>query len=292
MITPSIRCGESRIGLPGSARNYSYRKSDEEWAEEQALLEKGREQYGVRMGLRKLDEMIAFQNLLKDYINCMLFTDDDGNPIAIVTNVPDFDDDFDVWEKEAKRIGKMPGFPANDGCEGTGLTKEWVDAQACFKIDYKETTMQTKMIEVQAWTDGGCPVPGGVMAFAYLAKVNGVEKARKVKAVGGGTNNRAELSAVVMLLEDLRKASRVTIHTDSKNVIGWVYGWNTVTNTPDPDKRFKTNSPEVKANVAVIHRLIAERGHEVSFAWVKGHADSEENEIVDEMCTEAIKAAK
>jgi ribonuclease HI len=155
---------------------------------------------------------------------------------------------------------------------------------------HEEWCKVNRKIEVQAWTDGGCPVPGGVMAFAYLAKVNGVEKARRVVSATNGTNNRAELSAVVMLLEDLKKASRVTIHTDSKNVIGWVYGWNTVTNRPDPAKRFKTGNPEVKAIVGAIERVTAERGHEVSFVWVKGPADSEENEIVDAMCTEAIKA--
>ena len=83
---------------------------------------------------------------------------------------------------------------------------------------------------VEIFTDGACsgnPGPGGWAAILrsgqHEKELMGGEKAT--------TNNRMELTAVIEGLRALKKASAVTIHTDSRYVMDgaakWLAGWKT-----------------------------------------------------------------
>ena len=95
------------------------------------------------------------------------------------------------------------------------------------------------------------------------------------------TNNRMELLAVIVALESLTKTPEtVAVYSDSKYVVDavekkWVFGWET--------KNFnKKKNPDLWIRFLKIYRK-----HNVSFSWVKGHANNIENERCDFLAVEA-----
>ncbi|MGN0007452.1 MAG: ribonuclease HI [Alistipes sp.] len=95
------------------------------------------------------------------------------------------------------------------------------------------------------------------------------------------TNNRMELMAVCVALEALKiPNSDVTVYSDSKYVVdavtkGWVFGWQ--------KKRFAG-----KKNADLwIRFLEIYRRHNVRFVWVKGHAETVENNRCDALAVSA-----
>ena len=140
------------------------------------------------------------------------------------------------------------------------------------------------MKQVEVYTDGACsgnPGPGGwgaVLRYRFDGKVY-------EKELSGGdastTNNRMELLAVCVALEMLKfEGSDVTIYSDSKYVVDavekrWVFGWEKKgfagKKNPDLWTRF----------------LRSYRRHNVRFVWVKGHADTVENNRCDQLAVAA-----
>ncbi len=129
-------------------------------------------------------------------------------------------------------------------------------------------------------TDGaarGNPGPGG---YGVVLQAPGQ---RKELSAGYRltTNNRMELLAVIVGLEALKiPNSKVTIYTDSRYVAdavqkGWVFTWANhqfkKKKNPDLWKRFLEIYPK----------------HQVSFIWIKGHANNPENERCDRLAVEA-----
>lgn len=98
------------------------------------------------------------------------------------------------------------------------------------------------------------------------------------------TNNRMELMAVCVALETLKfEGSDVTIYSDSKYVVdavskGWVFGWE--------QKRFKDKkNPDLWMRFLNIYRR-----HKVRFVWVKGHAETVENNRCDTLAVTAANS--
>ena len=142
------------------------------------------------------------------------------------------------------------------------------------------------MIEI--FTDGACsgnPGPGGWGAILrsgdHEKELSGGEKAT--------TNNRMELTAVIEGLKALKKASAVTIHTDSRYVMDgaskWIVGWK--------KKGWKTADNKPVKNVELWQALeAAQERHKVTLHWVKGHAGHPENERADELARKGMEPFK
>ena len=122
------------------------------------------------------------------------------------------------------------------------------------------------MPEITIYTDGsalGNPGPGGYGAVLISGRF------------------RKELLAVCVALEMLKfEGSDVTIYSDSKYVVDavekrWVFGWEKKgfagKKNPDLWSRF----------------LRSYRRHKVRFVWVKGHADTVENNRCDQLAVAA-----
>lgn len=134
--------------------------------------------------------------------------------------------------------------------------------------------------EITIYTDGssrGNPGPGGY-GVVLISGRHRLEKSQGFKLT---TNNRMELLAVIVGLEALKKEeSRVTIYTDSKYVVDsvekkWVLGWE--------KKGFlNKKNPDLWMRFLKIYRK-----HQVSFIWIKGHANNIENEHCDRLAVEA-----
>lgn len=147
-----------------------------------------------------------------------------------------------------------------------------------------ETTQQRPPIFL--FTDGassGNPGPGG---YGVVLKCAG----REMEMSGGfslTTNNRMELLAVIKGLEALKEPCKVLLYSDSKYVVdaiekGWVAKWK--------KNGWMRNSKERASNVDLWERLLPLlEKHQVSFIWVKGHADNPENERCDALARAAIQ---
>lgn len=140
------------------------------------------------------------------------------------------------------------------------------------------------MTELFAWTDGACsgnPGPGG---WGVLMRAQDGERVVKERELSGGepatTNNRMELMAAIAALEALSRSTTITITTDSayvKNgVTGWIHGWKR--------NGWKTSDRKPVKNADLWQRLDEARNrHQVTWAWIKGHAGHPENERADEL---------
>jgi len=140
------------------------------------------------------------------------------------------------------------------------------------------------MPELHAWTDGACsgnPGPGG---WGVLMRALDGDRIVKERELSGGdpatTNNRMELMAAIAALEALSRSTVITITTDSayvKNgVTGWIHGWKR--------NGWKTSDRKPVKNADLWQRLDEARNrHQVTWAWIKGHAGHPENERADEL---------
>ncbi|TMJ42688.1 MAG: ribonuclease HI [Alphaproteobacteria bacterium] len=133
-------------------------------------------------------------------------------------------------------------------------------------------------------TDGACsgnPGPGG---WGAILRYNGHEKELK----GGEpltTNNRMELTAAIMALEALKRATTVELHTDSQyvkdGISKWIHGWKR--------NGWKTADKKPVKNAELWQRLdLALQRHQVSWHWVRGHAGHDDNERADELAREGM----
>ncbi len=139
---------------------------------------------------------------------------------------------------------------------------------------------------VDLFTDGACsgnPGPGGWGAILRYGD--------REKELSGGekdtTNNRMELTAVIMGLSALKEPCRVHLVTDSKYVAdavlkGWVYSWRS--------NGWRKADKKPALNVDLWEQLLnlLER-HTVEIEWVKGHDGHPENERCDALAVAYYK---
>ena len=136
------------------------------------------------------------------------------------------------------------------------------------------------------YTDGACsgnPGPGGWGAVIF-------DNDNKQKNISGSeentTNNRMELSAAIMALEEVNMNSEITIFTDStyvKNgITEWVLKWK--------ENGWKNSNKESVKNKDLWEKLdnLCEQ-NTINRKWVKGHASNKYNNLADELATKAIK---
>ena len=130
------------------------------------------------------------------------------------------------------------------------------------------------------YTDGaasGNPGPGG---YGVVMKYG---SHRKELSAGfrQTTNNRMELLAVIVALEQLKfENSPATVYSDSKYVCEavnqkWLFDWER--------KGFKK-----KKNPDLWKRFLSlYRKHNIKLVWIKGHSNIPENERCDKLAVEA-----
>jgi len=143
------------------------------------------------------------------------------------------------------------------------------------------------------YTDGGCsgnPGPGG---WAYVM-VQQTFQGEQVTAKDKGsekdtTNNRMELTAVIMALRALKTMTDVprqaAVYTDSqyvqKGITEWIRNWKR--------NAWRTADKKSVKNQDLWMELDALANEfPLKWEWVKGHAGNKYNEMCDAMTQEAI----
>lgn len=146
--------------------------------------------------------------------------------------------------------------------------------------------MTEKRTEITIYTDGACsgnPGPGGYGIIILSDK--------KRQELSGGykltTNNRMELMAVIVGLEQLEIPSIVNLYTDSKYIVdavtkGWAKRWRA--NSWKRNKKDKAMNPDLWEKLLDLCDK-----HQVEFYWVRGHSGNIENERCDKL---AVKASQ
>lgn len=130
---------------------------------------------------------------------------------------------------------------------------------------------------VHVWTDGACqgnPGPCGV----GVVVIDGDKRIEHGEYLGHGTNNIAELTAVLRGLDLVPDTKRpVRVYSDSSYSIGVLsMGWK-----PKVNQELIT---EIKDRIAAFR--------DVRFVKVKGHAGIVENERCDQLATGSIRNAR
>ena len=135
-------------------------------------------------------------------------------------------------------------------------------------------------MRVTIYTDGACsgnPGPGGYGAILMYGEHK--------KELSGGekltTNNRMELMGVITALKALNRPCQVDLYTDSQYVVngiekGWAKKWQA--NGWMRNKKEKAMNPELWQELLDLLEI-----HQVSFHWVKGHAENPYNNRCDEI---------
>ncbi len=143
------------------------------------------------------------------------------------------------------------------------------------------------MNKVNVFTDGACSGNPGKGGYGIVMEwVGRPYKKEFYEGYKLTTNNRMELLAVIVALENLKKEGvEVMVYSDSKYVVDsvekkWLFLW--------VKKGFKD-----KKNVDLWKRFLkVYKKHKVSFTWIKGHNDHLQNERCDVLAVAAAKKEK
>jgi len=132
---------------------------------------------------------------------------------------------------------------------------------------------------VIAYTDGACIGNPGPAGLGYVVTWPDGARTERGEPLGRGTNNIAELTAILRVLELLadRRDQPVVIHTDSEYAIGVLArGW------------------KARANQELIGRIRAElrRFPAVELRKVAAHAGVPDNELVDGLARRAAETQR
>jgi ribonuclease HI len=126
---------------------------------------------------------------------------------------------------------------------------------------------------IHVWTDGACtgnPGPAGL----GVVIIDGKEHRELSEYLGEGTNNIAELMAILRGLEEVRDRTRpVVVYSDSAYSIGLL-----------------TQNWKAKANTQLVEKLrgLVRQFKDIRFVKVAGHAGVALNERVDELARAAV----
>jgi ribonuclease HI len=150
---------------------------------------------------------------------------------------------------------------------------------------------------LKIYTDGGCsgnPGPGGWAYIFILQTFQGFQIIAQNKgAEHDTTNNRMELTAVIMALRALKTMQNLpcqaSVYTDSqyvqKGITEWIHTWKR--------NSWRTSDKKPVKNKELWVELDSLAGEfTLGWEWVKGHAGNEYNELCDAMTQEAIANIK
>jgi len=130
------------------------------------------------------------------------------------------------------------------------------------------------MKQVTIYTDGSCTPNPGLMSWAAVLECDGVRKEVVSDYLEDGTNQRAELLAVINGLRMLKKPCIVTVVSDSQYVVNGVTEWN----LPYKGTKGKCANNDLWAD---LYGLLQRPEYHVSFQWQRGHVGHRGNERAD-----------
>ena len=136
---------------------------------------------------------------------------------------------------------------------------------------------------VKLFSDGSCLNNPGCGGWAFILEY-GEYKLKKSGGESFTTNNKMELTAVIMGLKALKFPCEVELYSDSSYVVnginGWIFSW------------IKNNFKDVKNPELWREYLQVSAPHKIRAFWVKGHDGHPQNEECDELARKAALKMK
>lgn len=191
-------------------------------------------------------------------------------------------------------------YPIYRVFDNTKDLEDWSKSHQAFASD------QDKQVDgvVYCWCDGGTwihaqknhgTVSTDPAGWAYTIDLPTEPRSVDTQAGAelGATNNQMELTAVIKCLSRLLELKRqydvIVIYLDSKYIYsayteGWVNNWK---------KNDWTGKADLK-NKELWQKLdsLVQQFSDLSFDWVKGHTNSEGNQLVHELCQNTMAKLK
>tara|TARA_B110000444_G_scaffold251179_1_gene278658 strand:+ start:1148 stop:1573 length:426 start_codon:yes stop_codon:yes gene_type:complete len=138
---------------------------------------------------------------------------------------------------------------------------------------------------IKIYTDGSClnnPGNGG-----WAAIINDNEIIKKISgSVKDTTNNKMELMAPIMALQEIDKNNEIEIYTDSQyvrlGITEWIHKWI--------KNNWQTSKKEPVKNKELWMQLYGlTKSYKIKWIWVKAHAGNALNEEVDLLAKKAAE---
>ena len=135
------------------------------------------------------------------------------------------------------------------------------------------------------YTDGACSGNPGKGGYGGILIYNGIEKEYSGYCEMT-TNNRMEITAVIVGLKMLKEPVKLNIYSDSAYTVnafteGWIENWIM--------SGWKTANKKPVQNIDLWQELLELlKPHEVTWNKVKGHADNPYNNRCDKLATGEI----
>ena len=177
-----------------------------------------------------------------------------------------------TYRTRPDRLGREEGAPvveAEPGDRAPDTRAPQTPAQS----GMSSTARPAREGAIEVWTDGACSGNPGPSGLGVLLR-DGETIHEVSEYLGEGTNNIAELTAILRGLQLVEDSSRpVDVMTDSSYCIGLLTkGW------------------KAKKNQDLVEELRGElrRFGDIRFVKVKGHAGVPDNERADELATTAV----
>jgi ribonuclease HI len=175
-----------------------------------------------------------------------------------------------IPDSDAEGGERAPEKKEDKGANGTGKSGKSGKSSSSGKSSGPAAPLPSDAIIV--YTDGACtgnPGPAGL----GVVIIDGTERRELSEYLGVGTNNIAELMAIVRALEETPPERTVVIHADSSYALGLL------------GKNWKA-----KANQEIVERMrkLAKPFKDLRLVKVAGHAGVPENERADELARMAV----
>ena len=138
---------------------------------------------------------------------------------------------------------------------------------------------------IKIYTDGSClnnPGNGG-----WAAIINDNEVIKKISgSVKDTTNNKMELMAPIMALQEIDKNNEIEIYTDSQyvrlGITEWIHKW--IKNNWQTSKKEPVKNKELWMQLYELTK-----SYKIKWIWVKAHAGNALNEEVDFLAKKAAE---
>jgi ribonuclease HI len=168
------------------------------------------------------------------------------------------------------------GVLPDDHCGPAGEPPKKEEKKSAKASTAHHTTKSTA--EVVVFADGACSGNPGPAGLGVVVFEGGAKKRELSEYLGSGTNNIAELTAILRAAQALEGEPRaIEMRTDSSYAIGVLTkGW-----------KAKANQQLVADTKAALARLAS-----VRITYVPGHAGVHGNELADALAVAAVHARK